>query len=218
MLFAVTAGTLLTSTGERGARAPALSDDALVESDAVRDAGPEAAVRMVDRLQLFRAGNLGSTMVLRSEELTALLRHAAPGLLPTGVSAPEVRIVGSELRIRARVSPDLLPGGGQLARSAMPDVVDVELRGRLSTHGRGTVAYRIARADVEHVPLPNSVVAALVRSWAGGAVEGPADDPRAMIVVRWPLETTRIRVSDGAVVLVRAEPILTESVDGIDGA
>lgn len=218
VLFAVVSGGLL---GDR-TRPRSASDEAAPEAswERVADAGPEAAVRMVDRLQLFRTGNLGRRMTLGSEELTAVLRHAAPGLLPEGVRDPEVRLVGSEIRIRARVSPALLPGGGHLgaARTAVPDDIDVELRGRLRPQGTGAVAYRIERAEVEGIPLPTSLLVRLVRAWPGGTIEGPAHDQRALVLVRWPFPSTRVRVTGDELVLERHEPILAESVDGIDGA
>ena len=57
------------------------------------DAGPVAAMRMVDRLQLFQTGNAGTRIELDGSELTALLRHTIPGILPAGVSDPVVQIV-----------------------------------------------------------------------------------------------------------------------------
>ena len=87
----------------------------------------------------------------------------------------------------------------------------------LQLKGTDWVAYRIEHAEVEGLPLPTSVVAAVVRSWPGGKVEGAPEAPRAMILARWPLRATRIRVRDDVLVLHRDEPILVESVDGGGG-
>jgi hypothetical protein len=184
------------------------------------DAGPDAAARMVDRIVLFRDGHAASRIELSSQDLTALLRHAAPGLVPEGVLDPEVLLAGSDVRLRARVAPARLPGGELLgsALAAMGDEVDVELRGRLVRLTPDRMGYRIDRAAVEGVPLPRAVVVRLVQGWPGGGVEDATEDPRAIVAVRWPLGDARIRVRDGILELERAEPILSEAVDGSDGA
>lgn len=218
LLFAIVAGTILGS----GASVPIQDADAglaAYPSGEHVDAGAEAAVQMVDRLQRFRTGDLGRRITFEGDELTAILRHVAPGLLPEGVSDPVVRIVGSKVLLRARVAPQALPGGDHLggALSAIQELVDVELSGTLQLQGTDWIAYRIERAEVEGLPLPTSVVAGVVRSWPGGRVEGGPEAPRPMILARWPLRETRIRVRGDVLVLQRDEPILVESVDGGDG-
>ncbi len=186
------------------------------EVGATVDAGPEAAVRMVDRIQLFRTGNGGKRLELDGAELTALLRHAVPGMVPEGVHDPSVHIVGDEIRVRARVSPEKVAGREALADvvAALPEVVDVELRGRL-VRSPDAVEFRIDRATVGAVPLPSAVVAALVRSWPGA---GAADTPDAVLRAPWSLRDGLVDVVDGRVVIERPEPILVQSVDGSDGA
>jgi hypothetical protein len=189
--------------------------------DSTVDAGPAAAVRMVDRLQLFRTGNAGSRLELDAPQLTALLRHAVPGLIPQGVRDPSVSIVDEEIRVRARVEPGALSGGEVLSDvlGALPERVDVELRGTLHRVAPSAVEYRIERATVGAVPLPNAVVAALVRRWPGGRVapvEGEGLPPA--LRAPWSSSDGHVRVSGGRVVIERPEPMLVQSVDGSGGA
>ena len=184
------------------------------------DAGPVAATRMVDRLQLFQTGNAGTRIELDATELTALLRHTIPGILPPGVSDPVVRIVGSEVRVRARVAPRGLPGGGHLGgvMAVVPDAVEVELRGTLSRPSFGVVEYRVDRAEVEGIALPSALVGLLVQSWPGGLDAESAGGIQPVIRTRWPIDGGRFQVADGVLVIVRPEPLLLESVDGSGGA
>ena len=184
------------------------------------DAGPVAAMRMVDRLQLFQTGNAGTRIELDGAELTALLRHTIPGMLPTGVSDPVVQIVGSEVRIRASVAPRGLPGGRHLrgAMAAVPDAVEVELRGHLFRPNHRTVEYRVDRAEVEGIALPSGLVRLLVQSWPGGVDASSGGGTQAVIRAAWPIDGGRFHVADGVLVIVRPEPFLLESVDGSGGA
>jgi hypothetical protein len=184
------------------------------------DAGPVVATRMVDRLQLFQTGNAGTRIELDGTELTALLRHTIPGILPPGVSDPVVQIVDSEVRVQARVAPRGLPGGGHLGgvMAVVPDVVEVELRGHLSRPSFGIAEYRVDRAEVEGIPLPSALVGLLVQSWPGGLEAGSAGGIQPVIRVRWPIDGGRFHVADGVLVIVRPEPLLLESVDGSGGA
>ncbi len=188
-----------------------------VEEDGSIDAGPEAAVRMVDRIQLFRTGGAGRRLELDGADLTALLRHAVPGMIPEGVRDPSVHLDGEEISVRARVSPSQLPGGEALGDvvAVLPDDVEVELRGTLHRSGPSQVEYRIEHASFGGVPLPSGVVAALVRSWPGGS--GDDGDATPALRAAWSVRDGVVTVRDGVLVVERPEPILVQSVDGSDG-
>ncbi|KPJ83036.1 MAG: hypothetical protein AMS19_05760 [Gemmatimonas sp. SG8_23] len=195
------------------------------------DAGPDVAARLVDRLQLFRTGEGDTVLELESSELTALLRHAVPGLMPAGVREPLVHVVDDEIRVRALVSPALLPSGRYLTESLkdLPSVVDVELRGRLVRPSASYVDYRVEHASVQGLALPRRLVRLLVTA-SGGRVEGegpaevvgPKGDGRARRAeapafrAPWPLEHGRIVVHGGVVRIERVEPMAAQLVDGSD--
>ena len=93
-------------------------DDSLLGPDTPatsvrRDApGPEElaeeqriAEETADRLRLFRAGRGEERIVLGGEELSALLRHAVPGVIPPGVSRPTVSLEDGTMHVTARVAP-----------------------------------------------------------------------------------------------------------------
>lgn len=207
-------------------RAPALEPSVQFEAgtpDAQVDAGPRVAATMVDRVQLFRTGNAGDRMTLDGPELTALLRHAASGLLPPGISAPRVRIMGSEVRLDARASRDALSASADLGSviDLLPDTLDVTLRGRVIRNGPGGFAFQIEHARVSQIPLPGGVISAIVAELPGGLAQGvPArqtsDTVRGVPAIQlpWPHGITSALVRDGVLVLERAEPIMDRVVDG----
>ena len=207
-------------------RAPALEPSVQFEDetpDAQVDAGPRVAATMVDRLQLFRTGNAGDRMTLDGPELTALLRHAASGLLPWGITAPRVRIMGREVRFDARASRDALSPSVDLGSvlGVLPDALDVTLWGRVIRNGPGGFALQIEHARVFHIPLPREAIAAIVAELPGGLAQGvPTRQTSHMagavpaIQLPWPHGITSVLVRDGLLVLERAEPILDRAVDG----
>ena len=207
-------------------RAPALEPSVQFEAgtpDAQVDAGPRVAATMVDRVQLFRTGNAGDRMTLDGPELTALLRHAASGLLPPGISAPRVRIMGSEVRLDARASRDALSASADLGSviDLLPDTLDVTLRGRVIRNGPVGFAFQIEHARVSQIPLPGGVISAIVAELPGGLAQGvPArqtsDTVRGVPAIQlpWPHGITSALVRDGVLVLERSEPIMDRVVDG----
>lgn len=199
------------------------------------DAGLSAAGLAVDRLQLFRTGNGGSRMELDGPQLTAILRHTMPGVLPEGVEDPSVHIVDGQVRVHAHASPALVPGGRYLteAIAALPETVEVELRGRVENERLQSIAYRVEEIRVEGVALPGPVVALVI-----GAIQ-LGDDPRGRgeasggsppdaaadgapgetaLRMRWPVDAGVLRVLSDRLVLERAEPLAQQAVDGSGGA
>lgn len=216
---------MVVLVGLRGYRAPV---DAEVQdrpdvhpADAPSaDAGPTAAGLMVDRLQLFRTGNGGGRLELDGRELTAILRHAVPGVIPAGVTDPSVRIVDGEVRVHAHVSPTLVPGGGYLTEAfeKLPEWVEVELRGRVETEHLSWIVYRVDDVVVEGVALPRGVVSLVIGAIdarGGVPTESPPGDP--VLRMRWPADVGVLSVVSDHIVLERAEPLLQQSVDGSGG-
>lgn len=159
------------------------------------------------RLRLFTTGNGGERLVLDGDEITAVLRHSLPGMIPSGVSSPVVRLSDGTVRVTARIAADAFPGTPVLASvlDVLPDTLDVELRGRV-LRDRGTVALRIDRVSAERVPIPRAVVAAVVASLGAAA---PADG-HPTLRMAWPAGVTAMNVQGDRLVLERDVPALAE--------
>lgn len=175
------------------------------------------------RLDLFRTGNGGPTLTLAGDDVTAVLRHFFPGLVPPGVSDPVVGLAGGVVRLTARVTADAFPTAPFLGKvlQALPDTVDVELYGTLATERSG-LSLRVDRMSMERVQLPTSVVASIVAalslssvdagSTAGGAEAAPT------LRLAWPRDLAAVHVRNDRLILERAEPALEHVVDGGGGA
>jgi len=196
---------------------------AVPTADTSIDAGPRAAGLMVDRVQLFRTGNAGYEMALSGAEMTALLRHAAPGLVPAGVSNPAVVLSKNEVRVTARVSREVFPVSFHLPvlANVLPDTLEVELRGRFVRLGADGVAFRVEQALAERLPLPRAVVSSVVAAFPGGLPDGvrlPGSGGRLdgvpAVRMPWPGGIGSIQVRDGELILRRPERILDRTVDG----
>lgn len=159
------------------------------------------------RLRLFTTGNGGERLVLDGGEITAVLRHSLPGMIPSGVSSPVVRLSDGSVRVTARIAADAFPGTPVLASvlDVLPDTLDVEVRGRV-VRDRGTLALRIDRVSAERIPIPRAVVAAVVASLGAAA---PADGHPALRMA-WPTGITAMNVQGDRLVLERAAPAFAE--------
>lgn len=113
----------------------------------------------LERLESFRAGR-GAAIELSGPELTSLLRHARPDLLPQGMHAPLVRLWEGRAEVSAEVAvrdfpslPDLGPMAGML-----PDTVSLRVEGSVMGFGEGMAALVAQRVEVAGVPLPRPLI------------------------------------------------------------
>lgn len=159
------------------------------------------------RLRLFTTGNGGDRLVMDGDEITAVLRHSIPGVIPAGVTSPVVRLADGTVRVTARIAADVFPGTPMLAPvlDALPDTLEIELRGRV-LRDRGTVALRIDRVSAGRVPIPRAVVAAVVASLRPGA----STDIHPTLRLAWPSGITAMNVRGDRLVLERASPVFAE--------
>lgn len=218
-LVAATVGAVgaLTLMGVRSASRLAEAGEAEPDRVAIdRTADAALAARTVERLELFRAGGTGVRLSLTADEVTALLRHAVPGMLPGGVADPLVRLKGGIVVVEARLAPDAFPGSDPLASvlGAVPDTIDVDLSGRLASRP-GRLVFTIERARASGIPLPRKAVAAIVGALADQAGDRmlPADAD-ASLSLRWPDGMAKVAVVGDRLVLDRREPIADRAVDG----
>lgn len=224
VLFAL---AFVVGIGELADRTPVTHDGPLV-SDESRSPATVAEERqtagvLVDRVQLFRTGNLGVRFRLTGAEMTALLRHAAPGMIPAGVTDPLVWVRGEEVYLQARVARHELlpPSDGFALPELLPDTVRVVLRGEIRTASAERIVYSILGARVGRIPVPRSVIATVVASLPGGSPEtvlgSPGNEPQApTISVRAPAGIGELSVVDEQVVFFRVEPFVDRAVDGSD--
>ena len=174
--------------GPGGASGPATAPSA---DSTVVDGGADAetAERAFRRVELFRAGGAGEGLTLTSTEVTALLRHSVPAMLPAGVVDPTVRLEDGVVRASARVSSDDFAGRAPLASvlGVLPDTLDVDLSGRLASTPAGLVFY-VDEAWVGHVPLPRAAVVSVAKALAVRSGEDLVSAPSAQpaLTVGWP--------------------------------
>ncbi len=197
---------------------PAEDGTRLGEVPAAPAATPERAARAMERLRLFREGNSGVRLSLGSDDVTALLRHSLPGVLPAGVTDPYVAFVGHRVRVEARVSTDDFVAKAPLASvlGALPDTVSVDVVGTLvSVHG--TLRFEVEEAHAGPVRLPAAVVAAIADelSTASGT-RMAASGGTPTVTLRQPSGFATLEVVDDRLVLRRDERMVDRAVDGSD--
>lgn len=180
---------------------------------------PQVAEAAFRRVELFRSGGAGERISLTEDEVTALLRHAVPGMLPAGVVEPTVRLESGAILVRARLASDEFEARGPLASAlgVLPDTIVVDLRGRL-VNTRSRFAFYVEEARASHVPLPRTAVAAIADALAARADDGLVSDHTEgpTLTVRWPAGVAFAEVVGDRLVLRRDEPNVDRAVDGSD--
>jgi hypothetical protein len=143
---------------------------------------PELADSVLVRVQALREEGGGAELALGGRELTSVLRYSVPGLIPPGVSDPEVELRDGRLHLKARVLleafpdlPDLGPILGML-----PDTVDVTLEASLMPFSAEEAALMVHGVEASRVPLPRRLIPDILRGM--GRVERPGLPPEALTV------------------------------------
>ncbi len=169
------------------------------------------AARTVDRILLFRTGNVASSIALSEDEVSALLTESLPGLLPAGVVNVEVSLDSDQIVLQADIVVDLWTGASRLnpVLVALPDTLRTEIDGRFSRVGRRLIL-TVTGARAQSLSLPASLVEALIRElpMSIDGQEGPA------LQVALPDGIADVRLEGGRLILRAAEPILKRTVDG----
>jgi hypothetical protein len=155
---------------------------ASAEDTAEMDTSPELADSVVNRVQAFRRGEGGDRMTLSGRELTSVLRHSIPGLIPEGASDPSVRLEEGKIRLRADVAlsafpelPDLGPILGML-----PDTLAVEVEASVLPFGAQEVAVLVEKVEAGRIPLPGRLIPEILE--AMGRAESPGLPPEGLMV------------------------------------
>ncbi len=201
------------------------ADDAAVAAIERVDPALEARIagRTVDRVQLFRTGNGGGGMSLTGAELTAVLRHVVPGMIPDGVTEPTIRLSDGRLLIDVLLSSEAYPGAMQLAAllEVIPDTLAVRLEGTLF-RDRGQVVFAVDGGWADGVPIPRPILGALVSAVPFGSESSSDgfDDEWGTLHFRAPLPAgiRDVTIVGDRLELRPVEPMVERAVDGSDGA
>lgn len=127
---------------------------------ASRDGGGEADPALAEaamlRYDAFAAGEGADSLVLRAAEVSSLLRHALPGIVPPGASHPTVRFEDGAALVRVEVALSALPRVPELEGilEMLPETVPLELRGVLEPRGPGELALRATGIEASRIPIP----------------------------------------------------------------
>ena len=165
------------------------------------DPTPEISGEAMARLEAFAKGE-ESELQLEGVEVSALLRHAIPGLLPPGVVEPLVLFRGDGMEFHAKVVPASIPELPDLgpALAALPDTVPVEVRGTLMPFGEKGSVFLVTRMQVKGVPLPRRIYEDVLGSLGRRDLQGL---PPEGVQVPVPDGIRGAFVQDGVLVLIR---------------
>lgn len=121
---------------------------------------PELAEVALDRFEDFRRDPGAKRMALGGPELSALVRHAIPGLMPAGVSDVLVSLRDGRVRVGARVALEAFPRLPQLGdvMGILPDTVLLDLEGVLVPLDQAFMALLVERVEASRIPLPRRMV------------------------------------------------------------
>ena len=153
----------------------------LAEEEGVAEVlpSPEMADLALDRFERFRRGEMGPQLSLSATETVSVIRYSATGLLPDGISDPDVEFRDGRVILTAYVSVEAFPGLPTLdgILGFLPDTVSVSLSGALAPFDDDRVSLVVygVRASFIPVPLPDGmtprILTALGRKSSGGLAE-----------------------------------------------
>lgn len=166
---------------------------------------PEMAEETLDRLERFRAGELGDRLALSSVELTAVVRYALPGILPRGVSEPTVELEDGRVGVGARVAVESFPSLPRLDPiiGFLPDTLLIEMQGSLVPVDRRFLALVVERLSAAKIPIPGRMVADVLQ---GLGRDGPPGLPEDALQVPRPDGIESIFVLKDSLVMLAQVP------------
>ena len=151
------------------------------EAEAV-SSSPELADSVAARVQAFIRDGESDQIALGSNELTSVLRYSVPGLVPEGMTNPEVRLEEGRVHVRARVALEAFPDLPDLGPiiGILPDTLDVALEDALMPVGNGASALLVHGLEAARIPLPRRLIPEILT--AMGRVDRPGLPPEALLV------------------------------------
>ena len=121
---------------------------------------PALAEATLDRIEGLRSGQSERPLALGGPELSSIVRYAVPGIIPNGVSDPEVRIEDGSVALTARVATMVFPKLPALRPllAMLPDTVPVRIEGTIARLGRELLAFQVSRVEAARIPLPDRLI------------------------------------------------------------
>ncbi len=178
--------------------------DVVASAPPEREPSPAIADSALDRIAALRAGEAGDRLALGEVELSSVLRHALPGVLPPGVVHPTVDLEGESVWLSARVElaaiPDLSAAGDLVG--LLPDTVNMRLRGTLLPFSEGWTAFQVERVEAERFPLPSRLVPGILTALGRRDREGL---PARALAIPLPDGLERVYVDEGRLILLAAK-------------
>ena len=165
------------------------------------DPTPEIAARAGERIDAFMDGE-EDELRLDGVEVSAVLRHTIPGMIPDGVSRPLVILRDDRLEFHGQVVPEKMPQLPDLgpALGILPDTVPVEVAGTLMPFGERGSVFLVSRMQAKGVPLPRRVFREVLASLGREEKRGL---PPEGIPVPVPDGLQGAYIEDGQLVLIR---------------
>ena len=161
----------------------------------------DLAEAALDRFEAFRAGRAGERLAMSDAELSSVVRYAIPGILPPGVSEPEVTLDGGNLALSARVAIDGFPDLPALDQvvGMLPDTLSVRMEGELAQFGQESLTFRVRHIEAGRIPLPDRLIPRVLNALGRRSRDGL---PRDALHVPLPSSISSAYVSEDSLVLV----------------
>jgi len=144
---------------------------------------PELAEAALDRFERFRRGESGDQLSLSATEVASVLRYSVPGMVPGGVSGPDVEFQDGVVTLTARIAVEAFPGLPTLdgILGFLPDTVSISVEGALAPLDQGGVALVVhgVRASFIPVPLPDGMTARILTALGRRSTAGFPEDALA---------------------------------------
>ncbi|GMR14175.1 MAG: hypothetical protein BMS9Abin29_2414 [Gemmatimonadota bacterium] len=141
-------------------------------------ASPELAQATLDRFQALRNGSGPGRIALGNVELVSVLRYSLAGLIPEQVSEASVTLADDALTLSGKVPLNALEGLGEIGSAVgfLPDTLLLELEGSLVPLDDRRTAVVIHKVIASHIPLPDRMIAGVLRSLGRQPDEGLPPD------------------------------------------
>lgn len=157
---------------------------------------PELGRRTVERVDsLLRTPEPGG-IVLSEAEVASVVRYVVPGVVPEGLSLPELELVGGRVLVSTRATLATLPPLPDLERTfgVLPDTLPVRFEASLMPFGDREPALVVHRIHASGIPLPRRMIPGVLT--ALGRKPRPGLPPDAMVVRLPPDLRTAYLVAD----------------------
>lgn len=120
----------------------------------------ELADEAIRRWERFARADGERELLVSDVEVTSVLRHGLPGLLPAGVTEPRVEFREGGMKISGKVATDALPDIPELGRmlGILPDTVPMEMDAVLIPFEGDETALVIRRVTASGIPVPRRFV------------------------------------------------------------